>query len=213
MKNRNHRGFTLLELIVVIAIMALLLGLAVPAFQGLGRGSRLRTAVFQLNTAMSLARQMAVTTRQEVFAIFPDQLISATNVQGYAYTSYGFYTQRDKYIGEWRSLPPGIVFHHDFRPPRDTRRLYNIFDQAYLTNQLPFNTATSAFRNVRSIKYRPDGVLNVPNPTQNGFLKALYLSEGFMNSGAITPFYITNAGVHGIEFRSETGQSRVREYL
>lgn len=52
----GQAGFTLLELIVVMALSALLLGLAAPAMDGLVARQRLRSASYDLVTDLTLAR-------------------------------------------------------------------------------------------------------------------------------------------------------------
>lgn len=42
-KNKQNKGFTLLELLIVVAIIGLLITIAVPAFQGMLRRARIAT--------------------------------------------------------------------------------------------------------------------------------------------------------------------------
>ncbi len=66
MRNRNtdiknsNRGFTLIEMMITIAIAAILLTVAVPSFQHSMRGNRLTTEANELFSAMSLARSEAI---------------------------------------------------------------------------------------------------------------------------------------------------------
>jgi type IV fimbrial biogenesis protein FimT len=60
--NSHHRfsGFTLVELLVTIAIVAILAGLAVPSFKDLIAGQRIKSAGFDLVTSLMLARSEAI---------------------------------------------------------------------------------------------------------------------------------------------------------
>lgn len=57
---RRHLGFTLLELLMVITIMAALLALAAPSFVSVIRNNRLTAQVNQLVYSLTLARSEAV---------------------------------------------------------------------------------------------------------------------------------------------------------
>jgi general secretion pathway protein H len=61
-----QRGFTLVELLVVLAIGALLIGLVPMAFNKLQEGSQYRDTVRALVTGLRQARQQAVATGQMV---------------------------------------------------------------------------------------------------------------------------------------------------
>ena len=60
MFKRRIGGFTLLELMVTIAIAAILLAIALPSFQGSLRSNRVATATNELLASLSLARSEAV---------------------------------------------------------------------------------------------------------------------------------------------------------
>ena len=62
----GQSGFTLLELMVVLALLALLMGLVIPGMQGSIKRERDRANLRQLTTALRLARSQAATTRQRV---------------------------------------------------------------------------------------------------------------------------------------------------
>lgn len=67
---RRPRGFTLIELIIVVAIMAILLTLAVSQASGGMEGMKMRQALETTRTAMEHARQVAITTNQSVMFRF-----------------------------------------------------------------------------------------------------------------------------------------------
>lgn len=60
------RGFTLLELLMVIAILALAMALIVPAIEPLFRSSGLSQAADQVTSTLSLARQTAIVRNRPV---------------------------------------------------------------------------------------------------------------------------------------------------
>lgn len=65
-RRRHARGFTLLELITTITVMAVLAGLAAPSFSTFIANQRARNASFDLMAALTLARSEAVTRNRNV---------------------------------------------------------------------------------------------------------------------------------------------------
>ena len=65
MKSNKH-GFTMLELLIVMAIMVILMTIAVASYGGIRRGAEIRGAVMTLRTTLMLARQESVTKRKSV---------------------------------------------------------------------------------------------------------------------------------------------------
>jgi len=62
----RQRGFTLLELLAVLALMALVLALTLPTLQSAFRGEHDRVVLRRLASTCRLARSQAVTQRQRV---------------------------------------------------------------------------------------------------------------------------------------------------
>jgi type IV fimbrial biogenesis protein FimT len=63
---RRARGFTLIELIVLLAILAIFVTEAIPGFQRLSAHENRVSAVFSLVHALRFARAKAITTNQYV---------------------------------------------------------------------------------------------------------------------------------------------------
>lgn len=61
--SRTHLpAFTLIELVLVLAMLAMLMALAAPSLRGWGQGARLRNGTDQLLTATRWARTQAIST-------------------------------------------------------------------------------------------------------------------------------------------------------
>jgi type IV fimbrial biogenesis protein FimT len=63
---RAQRGFTLIEVLIVIALIGVLLALAAPSFSTFTASQRVKTASFDLYAALSFARSEAIKRRQTV---------------------------------------------------------------------------------------------------------------------------------------------------
>jgi prepilin-type N-terminal cleavage/methylation domain-containing protein len=69
-KRTAAQGFTLLELLTVMAIMFLIMGITVASYLGNVRGAALRGGLDNLHKMLSLARQHALTYRSRTYVVF-----------------------------------------------------------------------------------------------------------------------------------------------
>ncbi len=74
----SSSGFSLAELLVVVAIMGLLVGVSVPAFMNFLRAFRLKSSGRQVVGDMQLARQRAITRSRDYYVFFETDLNSHT---------------------------------------------------------------------------------------------------------------------------------------
>jgi len=148
-------GFTLVELLAVVAIMAIILVIAVPAFHLFGKKD-LDTAAAELRTTLRLARQDAVTRRQEVFVVFPtadwpvqneedvDKLLRSYAVLAKTNNS----PEQFEYVTEWHYLPQGIYFDDNPSLPGTPFKVLYPF---------PFPDAQGIARDMGAVKFTPKG--------------------------------------------------------
>ncbi len=129
----SFRAFSLVELLVVISILGLLAGIAVPALKDMGKSNVQVSAARQLLDDVGRARQLAMSQHTTVYMVFVptnfwnnptwlnnlthNQLITYTNqiarqLTGYAFLSYGRLGDQPgqhswHYLSSWQALPDG----------------------------------------------------------------------------------------------------------
>lgn len=65
MKNKYQRGFTALEILIVIAILGILLAVIMPSFMNFRRSSLLNTDTMNLVTLINRARLLSVSSKDD----------------------------------------------------------------------------------------------------------------------------------------------------
>jgi prepilin-type N-terminal cleavage/methylation domain-containing protein len=125
----NRSGFTLIEMLVVIGIIAVMIGIAVPNLRGLREGNEIEAASRQMVQDLSLARARAINGRTTVAVIYlpwsllkldlagyrPDEVDEIKRLQAGVYTQYALFSARrvgdqpgqntPRYMTEWKGLP------------------------------------------------------------------------------------------------------------
>jgi prepilin-type N-terminal cleavage/methylation domain-containing protein len=114
-----RRAFTLVELLVVIALMVVLISMGIRAFTSLGKGLPMREAVNEVTDTLNAARQTAITTNANTRFV----IITDVN-QPFRYSAYGIL--RDTFLtsatgsgftylaaAPFQSLPAGVYFQAD----------------------------------------------------------------------------------------------------
>lgn len=66
MAMRRSRGFTLVEILVVLTILGIMMGLAVPSFKNFVGSQRAKSASYELVTTLLLARSEAIKRNADV---------------------------------------------------------------------------------------------------------------------------------------------------
>jgi prepilin-type N-terminal cleavage/methylation domain-containing protein len=122
-------AFTLVELLVVMAIIGILAAIGLPALKGIGAGNDVSAAVRQLMDDLSYARLKAMNERTTVYVVFvspqilqqswPDleQKKEVARLANLQFTSYALFAKRSlgdqpgvehpRYITDWRTMPQG----------------------------------------------------------------------------------------------------------
>ncbi|WP_178123577.1 GspH/FimT family pseudopilin [Pseudomonas sp. BN606] len=63
---RAEKGFTLVELMLALVVLAILIGIAVPSYQNIIASQRLRAAVSDLHSALVFARSEAIKRNRSI---------------------------------------------------------------------------------------------------------------------------------------------------
>ena len=121
-RTHTNKPFTLIELMVVIAIIAIIMGLSVPAFRNISVGSAVDASSRMLSSQLMLARAEAIARRKYVAVIIPGQYYTknSDDRNNYHFSSFrsAFVTEDSgntfKFVEwvpgtQWTFLPTGAV--------------------------------------------------------------------------------------------------------
>jgi prepilin-type N-terminal cleavage/methylation domain-containing protein len=119
-KHFLRAGFSLVELLVVIAVLGILTGLAVPAMKGLAGVSGVRGGANSLSAAFDQARYAAIENATPTYLGFPSASFSPPSNPALKYSSMIIFREKSpndpvtdpdyKPLSRWITLPPGVLF-------------------------------------------------------------------------------------------------------
>jgi prepilin-type N-terminal cleavage/methylation domain-containing protein len=128
---RGLRAFTLLELMMVIAIVGFIAALTLPHVRGYGQANSMSSATRQFLDDIALARQRAMVNRSTVYMVFLPPIFwtnaaylnvapnrQETNLLMHQYAAYALISLASvgdqpgqhfpRYVTDWRFLPEGV---------------------------------------------------------------------------------------------------------
>lgn len=213
--SRTVCGFTLTELMVVVGIMAIIIAITLPAFRGIGRGAGMRSAIVELKTTLSLARQWGITHRKKTCVVFVPLYTTPNNISTNLYKVYKAYNVfcvtgetngnfYGYYVKDWTYMPPGVVFDAVATPNQ------NVFANSCAVN-VPFPNSDSGRQSLRAVVFKTDGT------TSRGATPyEVYLCDGWANIST-NPWSLDyglqpGSTNRGVEVNGVTGGMRVRDY-
>ena len=220
MKNSNKKGFTIVELVIVIAVIAILAAVLIPTFSSLVKKANLsadKQAVREMNSV--LAADEAKNGK-------PADVIKALGVLSKA----GYNVEKDYvalvegYVFYWDSSENRVILYNDtdkkVEYPEDLAKKYSVYKDEYSMLWKPMNDATYVtIDNVKAsdledklknaedfqtVKLTEDATLTTLPKSSSGKTNldlggnTLTLSNGFATTaGSDEEIYISNGKING----------------
>lgn len=158
------RGFTVLELLVVVGIIMLMTALALPAVSTFLRGQRLQQSGRIMQSAFNEARRAAITQRTKQYLLF----FRNVDELGQELLSAQRYRDRQGWEGEPFNLLPGVEFETEASTiPGSSKRIKAL--KLPIFDQRPLEDDANLFQDRRPkknaglawIEFRKDGTIDL----------------------------------------------------
>ena len=177
-------GFSLIELLVVVAIMALMMSLLLPALSGWGSAAGRRGAVTMVMNTLEQARVAALESGQTVYVGFANQNHPNLDMQYSSFLVFRDATEEEslnstglKYVvlKKWTRLPKNTAFKSQFPGGSTLSVVQSSTDVTGLNQVLPGISQLSS-QQLPVIKFNSSGALE-----GNG--QPLFIYEGYFANG------------------------------
>lgn len=155
---RNSQAFSLVELLVVMALIGILAVLAIPAFNAIGGGHAVTREGQVLNDQINLARQIAITRNRETEL----RLIAYPGPEGESWALQIFEAESGAPLHRLVKLADNVVISR----ASDLSPLLDILDSS--TAAYPqLGSGTCAYQ---AVTFRPNGRVKGSYPVRQDFL-------------------------------------------
>lgn len=198
-----RKNFTLVEILVVLGLMAILLFIALPAFEKLAKGSGVSLAARNLTSKLGMARGYAITNREYVAVLMPttglpnDYLfrgyklctVSATPASAGPPVVYTF--RRWLPSEKWEFTPNGTAINHinsqRHEPGTDSNVITGTWatfsgEEVSAVNLTEIGSTYNSVNNIRAIVFKPTGKMAVTGNRYIAVSESTYSGTGLIST-------------------------------
>ena len=175
----SRSPFTLIELLAVMGLMAVLMGLMVPALSNIAVSRGVDGATSQLTATLNQARQHAIANRVNTAVVFPVDVFPEKNKR---FTALGVFEYDENYNnyrfvsdGKWNFLPKGTIIN----TKAEESSLNNKVDEIKIDTDTYSSISTAYFNPktmLESVTFEPTGSLAGSSPAKIKIQQGVYES-------------------------------------